>query len=386
MKILVNATTCVVGGGVQVATAFISHAFWDQGENQFLFAVGPQVGKNLDLSRERTHGLHVISPSPARLITGVLNGRSSRRALLELERRFQPDIVFTVFGPAYVPFKSVHLCGFADPWVTHRSSIATEALPLFKRLNMLALCYYKRLRLSPKDFYWVEADVSCQGLIRMLKLEPSRIRVIPNTYANVFARDKAVGPHKHDDGITRVFCLAAPYPHKNLTIIPEVAQVLKKNGRHKCFRFIVTLPDKGNEVAKFWKKARALRVTNMIENIGSIRLKDCPKWYAASDMVFLPTLLETFSATYPEAMAMERPIVTTDLDFAHDICGDAAAYYKPLSAQAAARAIEKVGGDGAYRETLIENGRRRLAFYPSPEEKYRLMMEWISEVNENCAG
>ena len=376
MKILVNATTCVVGGGVQVATAFISHAFLDQGENQFLFAVGPQVGKNLDLSRERTHGLHVISPSPARLI----NGRGSRRALLELERRFQPDIVFTVFGPAYVRFKSVHLCGFADAWVTHRSNIATEALPLFKRLHMLALCNYKRLRLSAKDFYWVEADVSCRGLKRMLKLAPFQIRVIPNIHANVFARDKVVGPHRYGDGITRIFCLAAPYPHKNLTIIPEVAQVLKKNSGHKWFRFIVTLPDKGDEVARFWKKARALRVMNMIENIGVIRLRDCPKWYAVSDMVFLPTLLETFSATYPEAMVMEKPIVTTDLDFAHDICGDAAVYYSPLSAQEAAESIQKVSTDQAFRKDLIQRGKDRLKLLPDPNEKFNLMMKWIEKI------
>lgn len=35
----------------------------------------------------------------------------------------------------------------------------------------------------------------------------------------------------------------------------------------------------------------------------------------------MPTVLEVFSATYPEAMAL--PIVTSDLDFARDICDNA---------------------------------------------------------------
>lgn len=38
----------------------------------------------------------------------------------------------------------------------------------------------------------------------------------------------------------------------------------------------------------------------------------------------MPSLLECFTATYPEAMRMERPIVTTDLAFAQGLCGEAA--------------------------------------------------------------
>jgi glycosyltransferase involved in cell wall biosynthesis len=378
MKILVNASTTVVGGGVQVATAFISWALRDPQGCNFVFAVSPQVMQNLEVSRHLDKRFHLITPSPPKL----WSGRHSRHQLRALEANFQPDLVFTVFGPAYVRFTSTHLCGFADAWVTHRSPIAMKALPLFGRLRTTALCFYKQARLSPLDYYWVETEVARRALVRLLGIDPSRLRVILNTYAAVFDQARGGQVKTANDEIIRVFSLAAPYPHKNLAIIPEVARLLHSNTRKIRYKFIVTLPNDGHEVDKFWAKVERYGVGAMIENVGLLKLSECQSWYAKCSIVFLPTLLETFSATYPEAMVMERPIVTTDLDFAHEICGDAAAYFTPLSARAAADAIEKVATDEAFRESLIENGRKRLSFFPRPDEKYRMMMQWIYEVIE----
>jgi len=375
MRVLVNATTCVVGGGVQVAATFVSHALRDPNSVEFLFAVSPQVKNNLNTDDQQDARLVEISPSPARL----RKGRKSRTKLIGLEEQFKPDVVFTVFGPAYVKFSSTHICGFADPWVTHRSKIALSILPSFRRLHVLAVCLYKQWSLSPKDYYWVEAEVARRGLVRLLGIPPSKIKVIPNTYADVF-RQPVSDPITREDNSVKVLTIAAPYPHKNLLIIPEVASILRKREADRLYRFIVTLPHEDHEVQRFWAKAKRLGVENVIKNAGKLSLQECPKWYASSDIVFLPTLLETFSATYLEAMVMGKPIVTTDLDFAHDICGDAAAYYLPLSAYAAAETIRKVATDHAHRISLVKAGKNRLSNFPSPREKYHLMMDWIREV------
>lgn len=376
MRILVNATTTVVGGGVQVASAFIAQALGDSLGNDFRFAVAPLVMQNLSETFQRDERILVISPSPARIWTG----KSSRNKLLSYEAGFKPDVVFTVFGPAYQNFRAPHVCGFGDPWVTHRSRISTKSLSLYGQAYMHALCRYKRFRLSSKDYYWVETVVAQRGLMRLLNIESSRIRVIPNTYSEVFNNKRNGSVRKKDDGIVNVFCMAAPYPHKNLTIIPQVAKLLRRDSIEKRYKFILTLPEEGDEVRKFWAEAKKNNIMDMIENAGRLKLHECPDWYAKSDIVFLPTLLETFSATYPEAMAMGKPIVTTDLDFAHDICGDAAVYYSPLSPQSAADAIEGVANDTELRDLLIKRGYDRLAGLPGPSEKYRLTMKWIMEV------
>lgn len=379
MKVMVNATTNVVGGGVQVAVAFVSQAMQDPLGCDFKFAVSNEVFDNLNESQQSDERIEKITPSPARLWIG----RHSRRKLCQIEEQFQPDIVFTVFGPAYMQFKAKHLCGFADPWVTHRTPLAMHVLPLFQRFFVYLRSLYRQLSLSSNDYYWVEANVARNGLIRLLGIKPLQVKVIPNTYADLFRIAKDRQSYKKNNKRINVFCLAAPYPHKNLSIIPEVASKLRKNSSKIDYKFIVTLPDEGsevNEVKKFWIKASKYGVLDMLENTGYLKLSECSKWYEKSDIVFLPTLLETFSATYLEAMVMGKPIVTSDLDFAHDVCAKAAMYYSPVSSGSASEAIRKVSEDQALAGELVKNGYERLNSFPSPKQKYSMLRDWIKEV------
>ncbi|MOA18610.1 Glycosyl transferases group 1 [compost metagenome] len=57
------------------------------------------------------------------------------------------------------------------------------------------------------------------------------------------------------------------------------------------------------------------------------------------DAVIFPSLLECFSATPLEAMAMQKPLFASDRGFVRDVCGDFAWYFNPLSADSAADVI-----------------------------------------------
>ena len=83
--------------------------------------------------------------------------------------------------------------------------------------------------------------------------------------------------------------------------------------------------------------------------------------YAQVDAVVLPTLLESFSATFVEAMALGVPIITSDRDFAHAICGDAAVYVDPTSPAEIAAAINDLARKPERREQLIARGKTRIA-------------------------
>ena len=56
---------------------------------------------------------------------------------------------------------------------------------------------------------------------------------------------------------------------------------------------------------------------NRIINVGPIKSAECPSLYSECDIMFFSTLLECFSASYAEAMIMKKPIITTDMGFAH---------------------------------------------------------------------
>jgi glycosyltransferase involved in cell wall biosynthesis len=59
-------------------------------------------------------------------------------------------------------------------------------------------------------------------------------------------------------------------------------------------------------------------------------MADVPSLYRQVDALLLPTLLESFSGTYVEAMFHGKPIFTSNYEFATDVCQGAALYFDPL--------------------------------------------------------
>lgn len=96
--------------------------------------------------------------------------------------------------------------------------------------------------------------------------------------------------------------------------------------------------------------------TKHIVNLGLQKIEDCPKIYADSSAMILPTLIETFSASYPEAMKMKCPILPSDLDFARDICKDAALYFDPFDAKDIVNKIVELMDNKSLQVDFINKG------------------------------
>ena len=66
-----------------------------------------------------------------------------------------------------------------------------------------------------------------------------------------------------------------------------------------------------------------------VVNIGPVGHEDLRSAYQSVRICLLPTVLESMSGTYLEALQYRLPIVTTDRDFARESCGSAATYFEP---------------------------------------------------------
>ncbi len=89
---------------------------------------------------------------------------------------------------------------------------------------------------------------------------------------------------------------------------------------------------------------------------------DIPDVMAAFDIFAFPSHAEAFGVALIEAMAMERPVVSTNCDGVLDIVvnGVTGLYVHPRDAQQLADAIEKLGADPALRRQMGKAGRRRV--------------------------
>ena len=345
MKIIINTTVLVKGGGIQVAKSIIEELRHNP-ENQYYVFLSSFLEKELKyINFDDNFEFYSFPISPSKILTR----KSIKRRLYELETKIKPDLVFTVFGPSYWKPKSIHICGFADGWCYNPETIAFSNLTFIEKIKKKLLIKYKNYHIKKTtDHLIVETNVAKKNIINFLNYPSQHIHVIGNTSSTVY---DTYTPKSVYNNTYNLFTLSAYYDSKNLEIINEVANILRKKS-DKLFQFYLTI-DQDIFLRLFSKNDRAF-------NLGPQPIENGPRLYDKYDALFLPTLLETFSASYPEAMKMNKPIITSNLDFAIDVCENAAMYFNPLDPNDIAEKIIDTFNP-EIKEKLIKNGQNRLS-------------------------
>jgi len=350
---------------LQVADSFISylHLF---AEHRF-FVVLSDAMLYLEKKIREADNCTILRYELPQTARGILLGKNAY--LDSLVERYQIDAVFSVFGPVLWRPKVRHVCGFARPQIVYTES------PFFKKISLRQKWIYKireRLKLynfaKTSDILITEnTDVS---EILSLKLPHKKIYTVTNYYNQVFDNrqewvdDIQLPPF---DGLT-LLTISANYPHKNLDIIFKVIDYIEKNKEDLRVRFVLTLSKEQFPVPEKYQQ-------NIILT-GNVNIAQCPHLYEQANIMFLPTLLECFSASYAEAMRMDVPILTSDLSFARGLCGDAAEYCDPLSAKSIVDNIIKMQ-DATLTDDLIAKGKEQLKKYDSTEERAKKYIQII---------
>lgn len=359
MKLIINCTNLNVGGGLQVAVSFLNEIRQlDGGADEFYIFLSKEVNDLIDSGGYGDNFFcYKFKESPARLTT---RGKVVR-LMNRWETKIQPNVVFSIFGPSCWRPKSPHLMGVAVGWCYNFDSIAWKLLSVLASIRMRAKVVYRNHYLRrDADTYVVETPQVKENFRRYVGVSEEIIDVVSNTVSARYMQGDTKDPVSVKDGVYRIFVLSANYIHKNLNIIKSVIPLMK--GRIESFEFIVTLPDQ--EYCDLFSSH-----TQYVKNAGVLKPDECVRWYQRADVLFLPTLLESFTATYLESMAMRRPVVTTDLSFAHALCGDAALYFSALSPEDAADKLFQVYKDEQLYDHLVSLGLERLQLYPTAKER-----------------
>lgn len=377
--VLINATTLNKGGALQAAVAFIRICLEDNNPDngiEWILSVSIEVRDQLaSFGHLLRQNVDICLPmSPAK------SWRS--RIILQRFANTNADAVFTFFGPSYVAFRVPHLCGVADGWVTHGGRLAYSSLPsVMDKLKMFALSCYKGIWFRRADLWVVEEEAARRGLIKRLHLSPEKITVVANNCASAYLEADVTNRLQQKFGETvNILCFASYYPHKCLELIPQIALHLIADHNIRNFKFILTVPHSTYATSRVAKQAAILGMERYIENVGYIALKDGPALYKRCHISILPSILETFSATYPESMSGGLPMVTSDLGFARSVCGDAALYFMPLSALSAANQLAMLLINDDLRLQQIKRGFERVKQFPSSREKYLLYCRIIIQL------
>jgi glycosyltransferase involved in cell wall biosynthesis len=375
MRVLLNVTTAVKGGALHLATSLIREALASGDRIDWHIAISRLAKQELDrLSLSLPACVTVLEKSPSR-------SRRSRRALAKLELQIRPDCVFTPYGPAYVRFRTPHLVGVAEPYVLHPSRLAYRTLPFpHGWIKVFVSAKYRGHWFRKADAWWVETERAKRGLVERLALPPDRIHVVPNTCSAQYRDQQTRRDFPESSRELRLLYFTAPYWHKYLDMVPRVAKALVDRRHDLEFRMVTTLPEDHAIYRQMMNTAQSLGVSRWIVNLGPIPVADGPELYRSCDICFMPTVLEVFSATYPEAMAMGLPIVTSDLEFAREICQNAALYFPASDPSGAAECILRLVADRQLWVSLQEEATRVLSQLPTPREKYNRYVELLRQL------
>lgn len=374
MNLFINTTMLQATGIVQVAVSFINECKTIDAHT-YTVLINERVEKQLDVSEfPPNFSFYRADIKPLHFA----KNRKSIRLLKRLEKSLKPDCVFTVFGPSWWTPKAPHLMGYAHPQYVYEDS------PYYTMISRLELWMknikkqiHRRALKKNGNYYVCETEDVCRRLTRFLDIDASATFSVSNTYNHYFeeyVEGKKILPEPLKNEF-RFISLCAFYKHKNLEILNEVIPLLVKRLPHVEVRFVLTIGQAALD------KYFSPEVRPYIYCLERVDVKDCPQLYHESNALFLPTLLECFTANYPEAMRMKKPIVTSDMTFAKEICGDAALYGEAVNANAYVDQMVNLIESPELQQKLIDKGMIRLKqFYTSSERAsaYLALCEKIS--------
>lgn len=362
---LINCSNLKAGGGLQVADS-ICRELNKYPQHHFIIVLGTPFEHTLEAIKDVSN-IEVFKYDIHNNFRTIILGRDYYLDNLLLEKRV--DAVLTVFGPSRWRPRCEHICGFARAQLLLKNP-ARKKSSLKERMTYAIWKWgFKK---SAKVFYTENSSIS-----RMLPelLGDIKVYTVTNYYNQVFDspqqwKTKLLSPFSG----TTILTVSSSYPHKNLEIATAVTRSLIRMHPDFSFRFVFS-------INREQYHADINGIEGYFEFLGEVTIEECPSLYQQCDIAFQPSLLECFTATYPEAMRMEIPIVTTDLDFAKGLCGDAACYYNAIDPDAAAEAIYKVATDKQYANQLVENGKRMLLTYDNYKQRAEKLIGILEEIS-----
>jgi glycosyltransferase involved in cell wall biosynthesis len=369
MKIILNATNLKQGGALQITRSILEH-YQQISENEYHVFLSPQLSRMINTSgfpENFQFYLFDANPTDSIYLSLTFFTRFSK-----LEQEIKPDFVLTVFGPALWKPKSPHLMGFANGLYLYDESRFIQEIwlnNLFRRIRYYARRYLLLKRIKTEaDLLWTETQFSKDRLSKELRFPPEKIFVVSNTAGKQYIPSESPANSK----TFKFLYLSADYPHKNLDIFNQLLPLLKR--RNIDCSFYLTLPAK-----VFERRFPNYQNDKMLINLGPLPPEKCPDAYNHCDALFFPSFIETFSANYPESMAMNKPIITSDLDFAHSICGDAALYFDPFDPHSIAATIQQLIDNPMLRKELVAKGKERLKNFDTAAERAEKLLKIMKD-------
>ncbi len=243
--------------------------------------------------------------------------------------------------------------------------------------DLIGVVFPEHLSLSSR-FYWskwlpyvnryadlIIADSECtkSDIIRCMRLDPQKIRVIPLAVDETFSLQK--GEHeiiricsKYSIQRPFVFFLGNVEPRKNLPKLIRAFKQLKLE--RKIEHHLVIGGSRSWHYPELVESCKKSGVMEYVKFIDYVEENDLSALYQASDLFVFPSLYEGFGLPILEAMASGVPVITSNISSMPEVGGNAVYYVNPYSEEEIAKAIYDVLSNRNVWQELRSKGFERV--------------------------
>ena len=319
----------------------------------------------------------LIHPLRAAVRTRPIRILYQHTAYTQALRRVRPDVtlhtvnVAPVAGPRPRVVMLRSLQGFTHP--NHFGWLRRRYLQSAIRRSLLGA-----------DRVVAGSSASAADAIRLLDLDPSRLRVIPHGLAPHIAGALDTPPPARQTQRPYLLAVSTLYGHKNYPrLLQAFAWLRRRNAIPHELR--IAGADADLTSADLRRMALELGIGDAVKLLGPVPYDRIGPLYRQADALVYVSLAETFGHPPLEAMALGCPVIASNTTSLPEVTGSAAELVDPTDIHAIASAIQRVVTQPRHRADLVARGRQRARNFTWPRTAERLLAV-LQEVAEPPAS
>ena len=318
--ILVSAFNLKTGGGKKILFDYFNYICNNDYYNKYIFLV--PYSDSFDKCRENIIILELEKIFKNRLLFPLVLKKKIKEIIVE----YNVDTIFNL-GNIAIPTNKYQVLLFHWAYAVYKESEIWKRMDTMSYINRKIRLFFFSKYLPYADEVIVQTNTIKKRLESTYGIK--NIHVIPNTIEtsiNDVKEKKCI--NKEDT--KKLLYLTHYYPHKNIEILIPLARLMKE--KRINYKIIITInKNESRKARELLKKIEEYSLKDYIDNIGTIDPVNIKKLYSEVDALLMPTILESYGFPYLEAMANNKTIFTSNLDFARDVCRGAAFYFDPFS-------------------------------------------------------
>lgn len=363
LRMAVIAHPLRVGGGISVGRNMIAALGREAPEHHYLVSIPSGLGYEEVVAKMPRHELSTF----AERANLWKRWRYEQGELKDQLRRFNPDIILALANKGVGGFDCPQAILCHNSYLWHSRGHYGPYSPLEMALICLKIRiqrFHLRRGLSkPRNALLYQTLSARDRIAAFFDLKATPIHC-PNAVSKFTTRPDTThsAPKliKQYAGRFKLFYLTRYYPHKNLEAIVETFRRYPEQ-LADTVAFVTIEAEQHPGAQRLLAGIERYGLHGHIVNVGPLPQEALGDWFTHCDALLMPTFLESLSGTYLEAMHFGLPILTSDLDFAHEVCGDAAHYFDPWDSASIRDAILDIQNQPDMACELVRKGKERLS-------------------------